>query len=360
MVFRQRAAEQYGDDFFAETRMSFGEHIEDLRSHLVRALKWFGIGMLLGFVVSKPVLDYITRPVNDAIKRFYADRRHTVGMGVENPNHVLNQMEPVHLQLEASAREVTEGLKKVLPPGTKLPEVSDETPPITIKVKLNNPAELVKKLLPIEEKIGKHNALTALSATEAFVVWMLVSLVVGLVLASPMILYEIWAFVAAGLYPHEKKYVHFLLPFSIGLFLLGVMICQFFVMPAALDALFAFNAWLDIEPDLRLREWLSFAIMMPVITGVCFETPLVMMFLGLIGVFTAKDFLAKWRVAVFILLIFAAIVSPSIDPLSLFILWAPMSALYFLGILLVARVQPKPIEEKETVEEVPFDPDMMK
>jgi sec-independent protein translocase protein TatC len=138
------------------------------------------------------------------------------------------------------------------------------------------------------------------------------------------------------------------------------MICQFFVMPAALDALFAFNAWLDIEPDLRLREWLSFAIMMPVITGVCFETPLVMMFLGLIGVFTAKDFLAKWRVAVFILLIFAAIVSPSIDPLSLFILWAPMSALYFLGILLVARVQPKPIEEKETVEEVPFDPDMMK
>src|SRR5688572_14837926 len=117
MVFRQRAAEQYGDDFFAETRMSFGEHIEDLRSHLVRALKWFGIGMLLGFVVSKPVLDYITRPVNDAIKRFYADRRHTVGMGVENPNHVLNQMEPVHLQLEASAWEVTEGLKKVLPPG---------------------------------------------------------------------------------------------------------------------------------------------------------------------------------------------------------------------------------------------------
>ncbi|HMP17956.1 MAG TPA: twin-arginine translocase subunit TatC, partial [Gemmatales bacterium] len=69
-------------------------------------------------------------------------------------------------------------------------------------------------------------------------------------------------------------------------------------MPAALQYLFSFNAWLEIDPDLRLREWLSFAITMPVITGICFQTPLVMMFLGKIGVFTSADFLSKWRIAV--------------------------------------------------------------
>jgi sec-independent protein translocase protein TatC len=358
-LFRQRAAEQYGDDFFADTRMSFGEHIEDLRSHLVRALKWFGLGMLLGFFVAKPMLDYITRPVDQAIQSFYQKRKLTVGEGVEDPNHPLHKDNPVKLLVEMPAKEVVEGLRKVIPEA-KLPEVTDQTPGVVMSVKILNPALLVKQTMTMHEAMGRRNVLTALSATEAFFVWMLVALVVGLVLSSPMVLYEIWSFVAAGLYPHEKRYVHVLLPFSIGLFLLGVAVCQFFVMPAALDALFAFNAWLDIEPDLRLSEWLGFAIMMPVVTGICFETPLVMMFLGLIGVFTAKDFLAKWRVALIILLIFAAIFSPSIDPLSLFILWIPMSLLYFLGVLLVKRVEGKPLEEAPTVEEVPFDPDMMK
>jgi sec-independent protein translocase protein TatC len=357
--FRQRAAEQYGDDFFADTRMSFGEHIEDLRGHLVRSLKWFMLGMFLGFFVAKPVLAYITQPVDAAIHRFYEDRRLTVGEGAENPNHVLNKDKPIDLLVEVPAKSIVEGLRKSVP-GAKLPEVTDQTPGVVVNVKILNPAYLVKQTLGLHESMGRRNVLTALSATEAFFVWMLVALVVGLVLSSPMILYEIWSFVAAGLYPHEKRYVHFLMPFSIGLFLAGVAVCQFFVMPAALDALFSFNAWLDIEPDLRLSEWLGFAIMMPVVTGICFETPLVMMFLGLIGVMTAKDFLAKWRVALIVLLVFAAIFSPSVDPISLFILWIPMSLLYFLGVLLVKRVEGPRLEEEPTVDEVPFDPDMMK
>lgn len=358
MLFRQRAAEQYGDDFFAETRMSFGEHIEELRVHLLRALKWFGLGLAIGFLLGKSVLGYITAPVDDAIRRFYEERRLTVGEGIQDPNHPLNQ-DKLELEVEIPAKGLVDGLRKVVP-SAKLPEVSDQTPGVVVPVKVMNPGYLVYKTLRLHEAMGRHNTLTALSATEAFVVWMLVSLVVGLVISSPMVIYEVWAFVAKGLYPHEKKYIRFVLPFSIGLFLFGVLMCQFFIMPAALDALFSFNAWLDVEPDLRLREWLSFAIMMPVITGICFETPLVMMFLGLIGVFSAKDFLAKWRIAIFIMLIFAAVVSPSIDPLSLFILWVPMCGLYFLGVLLVLRVQPRRIEEEPTVTEVPFDPDMMK
>ena len=75
--------------------------------------------------------------------------------------------------------------------------------------------------------------LTTLSAQEAFVVYFKVSILCGIVLASPFIFYQFWAFVGAGLYPHEKKYVHIYLPFSVGLFLTGVLLCQFVVLPGA-------------------------------------------------------------------------------------------------------------------------------
>ena len=254
-------------------------------------------------------------------------------------------------------------MKKVSP-DAKVPETTDQTPALEVTAYLQNQALLAYNQVPIQERMGHRNVLTALSATEAFVVWMMISLVLGVIIASPMILYELWSFVAAGLYPHEKRYVYYLMPMSIGLFFAGVLMCQFFVMPAALEALFGFNSWLEIDPDLRLKEWLGFAIMMPLITGVCFQTPLVMLFLGKVGIFSAADFLSKWRIAVFLLLIFAAVLSPSVDAVSLFILWVPMCALYFLGILLVKIVEKQRVEQEapfeSNVDEVPFDPDMMK
>lgn len=362
MLFRSRARDAYGDDFFAESKMSFGEHIEDLRTHLMRALKWFALGMVLGFVFAASMLDYITRPVNDAISNFYEERRKTVGEGTDDPKHKLNELKP-DLKLSIPAKEVFDWMKKVAP-DVKVPETTDQTPALEVTATLQNPARLAYYQVPLHERMGHRNVLTALSATEAFVVWMMISLVLGVIIASPMILYELWSFVAAGLYPHEKRYVYYLLPMSIGLFFAGVLMCQFFVMPAALEALFGFNSWLEIDPDLRLKEWLSFAIMMPLITGVCFQTPLVMLFLGKVGIFSAADFLSKWRIAVFLLLIFAAVLSPSVDAVSLFILWVPMCGLYFLGILLVKIVEKQRAEQEtpfeSNVDEVPFDPDMMK
>jgi len=246
MLFRSRAHETYGDDFFAETKMSFGEHIEDLRSHLVRALKWFALGMILGFVCAKSMLGYITKPVDDAIKNFYEERRKAVSEGTEDPNHPLNK--PIDLKFEIAAQEIVKLAQKIQP-DAKFPAVSEQTPGQEITLTLKTPAWLTNKIIPSLKEMDHRDTLTALSATEAFVVWMMISLVLGIIIASPMILYELWAFVAAGLYPHEKRYVYYLLPASIGLFFAGVLMCQFFVMPAALEALFSFNSWLEIDPS---------------------------------------------------------------------------------------------------------------
>ena len=154
-------------------------------------------------------------------------------------------------------------------------------------------------------------------------------------LASPWVFYQGWAFVAAGLYRHERHYVKKFLPISLGLFLAGVFLCFGFVLPITLGFLLEFNVWLGVAPTLRLSEWMSFATILPLVFGIAFQTPLVMLFLERIGVFTADDFRAKRKIAILIITIAAAVLTPGQDPFSMTLLAVPMILLYELGILLV-------------------------
>ena len=192
--------------------------------------------------------------------------------------------------------------------------------------------------------------LSTLNVQEAFVVFFKVCIVTGFVLASPWVFFQIWSFVAAGLYPHEKRYVNVFLPFSLGLFLVGVLVCEFLVMPKAIEALLWFNEWLGMEPDLRLNEWLGFAVWMPVIFGLSFQTPLVMLFLERIGLFNVEAFRGKRRIVWFLMAIFAAIITPSTDAFSMLFLWLPMCLLYELGILLCLLSPRQPPLEVEVPE----------
>jgi sec-independent protein translocase protein TatC len=176
------------------------------------------------------------------------------------------------------------------------------------------------------------------------------------VLGSPWIFYQIWMFVAAGLYPHEKKYVNIFLPFSLFLFLAGVVLCEWFVMTKAVEALLWFNEWLGFSPDLRLNEWLGFAIFMPLVFGLSFQTPLVMLFVQRVGILNVESFRNKRRIAWFLLAVFAAVITPSTDPISMMLLWLPMSLLYELGIALCVYLPGRPLldfdvpESEELVE----------
>ena len=125
---------------------------------------------------------------------------------------------------------------------------------------------------------------------EAFMVYMKASLLVGAVLSSPWVFYQLWMFVAAGLYLRERHYVHVFLPFSLGLFIGGVVLAFFAVFPVVLKFLFQFNAWLGIGITPRISEWLSFVLLMPLAFGISFQLPLVMLFLERIGVFTVQSY----------------------------------------------------------------------
>ena len=171
----------------------------------------------------------------------------------------------------------------------------------------------------------------SLAATDGFIIWMKTALLTGAIISLPFILYFIWSFVAAGLYPHEQKYVHMFLPISILLFVAGVCLAFFFVFQPVLQFLFSFNRNMGIAPEMRINDWLSFVMFLPLGFGLAFQLPLVMLFMNRINLFSIEAYLEKWRIAVMVIFVLAMLLTPA-DPISMLLLAVPLTLLYFLGI----------------------------
>jgi sec-independent protein translocase protein TatC len=171
----------------------------------------------------------------------------------------------------------------------------------------------------------------ALGAYEMFRLYLLASMIAGLVIASPLVIYHLWSFVAAGLYPHEKKYVYYFIPVSVLLFVGGALFAFFFVFKFVLDFLFFFNAWMNVEPELRISEWISFALLFPLGFGISFQLPLVLFVLERVGIFTLQQYISRWRIAVLVIFVLALFLTPG-DPGSMLLMAIPLTVLYFAGI----------------------------
>ncbi len=165
-------------------------------------------------------------------------------------------------------------------------------------------------------------------------IYLKTSFLVGAVLSSPWVFFQIWSFVAAGLYRHEKRYVHLFLPVSIGLFLAGASLAFFLVFKPVLNFLLSFNAMVGSDPELRIKEWMGFVLFLPLGFGISFQLPLVMLFLERIGVFTQRGYLKSWRIAILAIFVLAMVLTPLPDPYSMCLMALPLCGLYFGGILL--------------------------
>jgi sec-independent protein translocase protein TatC len=186
----------------------------------------------------------------------------------------------------------------------------------------------------------------SMGAAESFVIYMKAAFLSGLIIFSPLIFRELWLFVAAGLYPHERRYVYIFFPFSVGLFICGALLAFLAAMPPVLHFLFGFNEWLGQAPETRISEWLSFVLFLPLAFGIGFQMPLVMLFINRIGLVSVQAYWRSWRIAVLVIFILAPILNPSPDPYSMLMMAVPMTVLYFGGILLCqysARRKPKGI-----------------
>lgn len=171
----------------------------------------------------------------------------------------------------------------------------------------------------------------ALNAQEAFMIWMKAALVTGVAIASPWIFYQLWLFVAAGLYRHEKGYVYIYLPMSLGLFFAGAALAFGFVFDPVLQFLFDFQQGMNAKFEPRIGEWMSFVLILPLGFGVSFQLPLVMLFLNRIGIVETATWTANWRVAILSIFVIAMVLTPA-DPVSMLLMAVPLCFLYVLGI----------------------------
>jgi sec-independent protein translocase protein TatC len=317
------------DDLFQGSTMTFGEHLEELRACLIRGAVGLVIGVVIGFFLGRPVVHLIEAPLRRALGDYYISRgleafdawqpRREGGPALPYSRaEVVDAVERHGLSFDL--REVHPGR---LPGGQKSPSDGKE-----FDLDALEPILLWQPLAR-----DSRVSITTLSAQEAFGIYVKAALLVGFVLAGPWILYQLWTFVAAGLYPHEKRLVHLFLPVSTGLFLAGVGLAFFFVFDFVLAYLLAFNEWLGLDPDPRISEWLGFVLILPIGFGLGFQLPLVMVFLDRLGIVEAETFTSQWRMALVVICIAAAILTPA-DPYSMLFLAMPLAALYFGGIVL--------------------------
>ena len=174
---------------------------------------------------------------------------------------------------------------------------------------------------------------TVLGPTGGIVAYFRVTLTAGAIIASPMITYQIMMFVLPALTKREKRLVFMSLPAIVGLFLVGVLFAWFVLIPPALGFLEGFQAQL-FKPEWTAELYLSFVTTLIFWMGVAFELPLVFFVVSLLGFVTRQLLIKHWRIAIIGSAIAAAVITPTVDPVNMFLVIAPLLVLYLISIVL--------------------------
>ena len=193
--------------------------------------------------------------------------------------------------------------------------------------------------IPLKAAMPPEAKLIYTAPAEAFFTYLKVAFLAGLVGASPVIFYQLWRFISPGLYESERRNIWPFVIFSSVLFIAGAIFCYAIVFPYAFQFFMSF-ATDEITPMLKLNEYLSFSSMLLFAFGVVFEMPLILVFLGRLGVVTSQGLRKKRKYAILIMFAGAAFITPP-DVVSQILMALPLMVLYEVSIWLVAASQKK-------------------
>src|SRR5579883_1116062 len=202
----------YSEDMFADTRMSFGDHLEDLRTHLIRAIAGFMVALLISFIPGYWLLGFIAKPVEEEVNRFYDKRVERMAEDLKAGDPLAEEMnKPKEQIIEISPAKMREVL------GLPAPQNAGTEEWVKVPIQIR-PLAIAIATARQQRQVYRRAGLATLGPMEAFMAYLKVCFVCGLVIGSPWIFYQIWAFIAAGLYPHEKRLVNVYMPFCLLLF----------------------------------------------------------------------------------------------------------------------------------------------
>jgi sec-independent protein translocase protein TatC len=230
-------------------RMSFFEHLADLRTRLMHAVGAIAIGAFVGVGVARYIMDFVAKPMTKALRDAHLDDH----LYVTHPAGYLNN-------------------------------------------------------------------------------YITLGLYVGLVLASPYVLYQVWLFIAPGLYKHEKKAVASFIISSVGLFLAGIAFAYYVILPYLLRFLVNFTVGGQFKPWISLDEYFDLLFKVLLGVGIVFEMPILIFVLALFNIVTPQFLWKNFKYAILVIGIIAAIITPTPDAMTMLVFMAPMILLYLVGI----------------------------
>lgn len=186
--------------------------------------------------------------------------------------------------------------------------------------------------------IGGIDRLQSIDVTENVGVFMRVSLLAGFIIALPVVVWQIVAYLLPGLEENERRWLRWAIPSATVLFLAGVAFAYFVMLPSAIPFLTEF---LGVTTVPRLSNYIGFTTNLLFWIGLSFETPLFVFLLAKVGLVSAGTLLRGWRYAIVIIAVIAAVATPTVDPVSMGLLMLPLFVLYLLSIVLAKIAHPK-------------------
>lgn len=194
---------------------------------------------------------------------------------------------------------------------------------------------------PAEDRVENFD-LIFIEPLEYWTTYFRVALLLGVAISMPIIIYQVMSFVGPALRRSEKRWIYPIVAGASFAFVAGCAFAYYVELPPALG--FLIGAPSDIaEPQIRIRSYMDFVLRLILVTGLVFEMPLLVMGLAKLGVVNSRKLLSWWRYAIVLAFVLAAVVTPSIDPVTQSLVAGPVIVLYFVGIALAKLVEGQPV-----------------
>lgn len=324
-------------------QMSFLDHLDEFRRRLVNSVIVVVIAFIACFYVSGEIYNFLSIPIQKAIAQQQNREVPIKGITGDEKILTLDNIKEGDAGLYVFDQDTKLGVS-FIPKGTSVQSkvardnegnlgfFSDEA------IYTSNAIVTKGVALPVnfQAKIGNSQAdrgkLIVTTATEPFTLYITVSLYAAIALSIPFLLWQIWGFIAPALYRHERKYVTPFIGLSTISFVLGAAFAYYILFPPAVKYLLGVGA--DFNLMLRATDFFEFITLIMLAMGVIFQMPAITYVLSRIGLINAGFLVRVWKIALVVILIVAAVVSPTADIPNMLLFAAPMMLLYIISIFI--------------------------
>ena len=288
-------------------RMSFGDHLDELRRRLVRSMLAVVIAIVAVLPFKGTVQDIIVEPYRQQWRQGFAEWEQQL---TEREAEATASGTPLDGETQAFLAYIREHRGPILA-GTKQ----------------------YPNLLPQQTGYPVPYNLFAVGGLEDMMSFMWASLIFAMVLAAPVVIWQMWAFIAAGLYQRERAAFYRYFPFMIGLLVTGVLFGYYVALPFSLRFLIKMMDPAQVTAIFSVGQFLNLLFWLTAAMGLVFQLPVVMVALQRVGLVTHRGFVKNWRMTILIIFVVAAVVTPP-EPVSMILMATPMLLLYGLGLML--------------------------